>query len=55
MNGRGVPLFPPHTGFHAALRGAVDNELAAVEPRDSVALYVKIAVVVAGTRACYTA
>src|SRR5262245_1919497 len=54
MTGRVLPQFPPHSGFYAALRSAVDREIAAIdEPRDVAAMYVKIAVLGACTIACY--
>jgi linoleoyl-CoA desaturase len=54
MATRALPRFPPHSGFYAALRAAVDEELASIgRPRDALALYVKIAVIGAGTIACY--
>jgi linoleoyl-CoA desaturase len=52
--GRRLPRFPPHSGFYAALRTAVDEEIAAIDaPRDALAMYAKIGTLGAGTLVCY--
>jgi linoleoyl-CoA desaturase len=56
MTTRRLPQFPPHSGFYAALRAAVDEEIAAIDrPRDVVEMYTKIAVIGICTVACYAA
>src|SRR5262249_39934605 len=53
---RALPRLPPQSGLYAALRAAVNAEIAGVgRPRDASALYAKIAVIGAGTVACYAA
>src|ERR1044071_7112050 len=48
MTARYLPQFPPHSGFHASLRAAVEAEVAMIaRPRDAGALYVKIAILAA--------
>jgi linoleoyl-CoA desaturase len=56
MTARALPHFPPHSGFYAALRTAVNAELAGIDrPRDDATMYAKIAIIGAGTIACYAA
>ena len=56
MTTRRLPQFPPHGGFYAALRAAVDEEIAAMDrTRDLVVTYTKIAVIGICTVACYAA
>jgi linoleoyl-CoA desaturase len=56
MTTRRLPQFPPHSGFYAALRAAVDEEIATLDqPRDVLAMYTKIAVIGICTIACYVA
>src|SRR5688572_1145538 len=56
MTERRLPQFPPHSDFHTSLRAAVDAEIAAIDrPRDSPAMYAKIAVLAVCTVACYVA
>jgi linoleoyl-CoA desaturase len=56
MTTRRLPRFPPHGGFYAAMRAAVDEEIAAIgRPRDVVEMYTKIAVIGICTVACYAA
>jgi linoleoyl-CoA desaturase len=56
MTARYLPQFPPHSGFHASLRAAVEAEVATIaRPRDAGALYAKIAVLTVFTIACYVA
>jgi linoleoyl-CoA desaturase len=55
VTGRSVPKFPPHSGFYAALRAAVDEEIGADERRDATAIYTKIAVIIVATLGGYTA
>jgi linoleoyl-CoA desaturase len=50
-----VPKFPPHSGFYAALRAAVEEEIGADEARDATAMYAKIAVILVATLGCYAA
>lgn len=56
MTTRQLPQFPPHSGFYAALRVAVDAEVAAIDrTRDVAEMYTKIALIGACTVACYAA
>src|SRR5205085_2594835 len=56
MTTRQLPQFPPHSGFYAALRAAVDAEVAAIDrTRDLAEMYTKIAIIGTCTVACYAA